>query len=154
MIECYGVEKHTHSQCEWCRKGGFCVNAPTSKRKVLPFEAKQQPPGNPAFQAVLAKMKAIHESKSHDYASSGNPFSNFELAANIAGITVEQGMRFLCGIKLARLLELEDTGKVPNNESIADSEFDLATYAALKAAYRIYKQGKLPPAAEATVQTG
>lgn len=90
---------------------------------------------NPKFDAVLAQMAAIHDKKSADYASSDNRYSNFEMASDCAGITISQGFRYIIGIKLARLNELEDVGKDPNNESLEDSRLDLATYAALYASY-------------------
>lgn len=90
---------------------------------------------NPAFNALLDDMKELHDRKNEDYAGDGNPYSNFEFAAQTAGVTVEQVFRVLIGVKLARLNVLRASGKTPNHESIADTEKDLAVYAALLASY-------------------
>lgn len=90
---------------------------------------------NPAFNQLLDDMKALHESKNSDYAVDGSPYSNFEFAAQAAGVTVEQVFRVMIGIKLARLQALRGAGKAPNHESLADTERDLAVYAALMASY-------------------
>lgn len=90
---------------------------------------------NPAFHALLDEMKAVHDQKNADYAEAANPYSNFEFAAQTAGVTVEQVFRVLIGVKLARLQVLRASGKAPNHESLADTEKDLAVYAALLASY-------------------
>lgn len=92
---------------------------------------------NPAFNALLDEMKEIHERKNSDYAQDGSPYSNFEFAAQTAGVTVDQVFRVLIGVKLARLNVLTASGKEPNNESIQDTRKDLAVYAALQAAYEM-----------------
>ncbi len=92
---------------------------------------------NPAFNDLLAEMAQLHDSKNADYAQSGNPFSNFEQAAQVAaGFTGEDAVfATLIGVKLARLRELVSAGKTPNNESIDDTRKDLAMYATLWCAY-------------------
>lgn len=88
---------------------------------------------NPTYTALLREMEALHEKKNHDYATDGNPYSNFEYAAQVsAGFTdpVDRVFATLIGVKLARLQELTK-GKVPNNESINDTYLDLANYAAI-----------------------
>jgi hypothetical protein len=84
--------------------------------------------------AVFDQMQEIVESKAHDYAKDTNVFSNFEFAADVAGVTVEQEFMVMIGTKVARLRELMG-GKKPNNESLEDSLLDLANYAALMVAY-------------------
>jgi hypothetical protein len=75
---------------------------------------------------LLDEMRALHDRKSHDYAEDGNPYSNFEFAAQLAeGFTgVDAVFAVLMGIKLARLRELTAKGKTPNNESIEDTRRD------------------------------
>lgn len=92
-------------------------------------------PTNPKFNAILAKMKLIHDKKSADYANDSNRYANFESAAVAAGVPVDAVFRTLIGIKLARLAELQGKGKQPNNESVQDSLLDLAVYATLYASY-------------------
>ena len=90
---------------------------------------------NPAFQALLEEITELHNKKSNDYAEDNDYYSNFKFAAFVAGITVDQGFRFIIGIKLARLKELK-SGKTPNFESIEDSMRDLANYACIYASYK------------------
>jgi hypothetical protein len=90
---------------------------------------------NPKFDAHLEVMRAIHDAKNADYAQDGNPYSNFELAASVAGCPVDTVFRVLIGVKLARLTELLG-GKEPKHESIDDSILDLSVYSALWASYR------------------
>lgn len=78
-------------------------------------------------------MEDLHERKNHDYASDGNPYSNFEYAAMVSKDftdPVDRVFATLIGVKLARLQELTK-GKVPNNESVNDTYLDLANYAAI-----------------------
>ena len=79
-------------------------------------------------------MSDIHNRKNQDYAEAGNPYSNFEFSAKIAGTSVDTVFRTLIGVKLARLDELLK-GKTAQFESIADTQLDLANYAALWASY-------------------
>lgn len=92
---------------------------------------------NPKFNDLIAEMSALHERKNGDYASDGNPYSNFEEAAAVAaGFSgVDAVFAALIGVKLARLRELTSSGKTPNNESINDTRTDLAMYATLWASY-------------------
>lgn len=90
---------------------------------------------NPIFDAHLERMARIHDAKNSDYADDGNPYSNFELSALIAGCSVDTVFRVLIGVKLARLDELLK-GKTPKHESLDDSLLDLSVYSALWASYR------------------
>lgn len=89
---------------------------------------------NPRYTQLLAKMAALHDAKNHDYAEGDNPFSNFEFAAEFAGVTVDQVFDVLIGVKQARLQVLSKAD-APNFESLHDTRIDQANYAALKAAY-------------------
>lgn len=92
---------------------------------------------NPRFHDLLTHMGELHNSKNADYASDGNPYSNFEEAAQVAeGFSgVDAVFATLIGVKLARLRELTRAGKQPNHEGIQDTRTDLAMYAALWASY-------------------
>lgn len=111
---------------------------------------------NPKFIAALDKMREIHDKKSHDYAKAGNYYSNFENAAVSAGTDIDAVFRIMIGIKLARLAELQTSGKTPNNESTLDSILDLANYAAIWLSYytepvkfeKCSFEGSLPPLKE------
>ncbi len=97
---------------------------------------------NPKFHALIKQMSEMHDKKNNDYASSGNPYSNFEQAAAFAGCSVDTVFAVLIGIKEARLRELTASGKTPNNESIQDTRLDAAVYAALRASYFLPNEGK------------
>lgn len=90
---------------------------------------------NPKFTKLLNDMQVLHDKKNEDYASENNPYSNFEFAANFAGVTVDQVFDVLIGVKQARLNELTAKGKTPKNEAVQDSRIDQAVYTALKASY-------------------
>lgn len=80
-------------------------------------------------------MQDLHNKKNQDYASDNNPYSNFETAARVAGVSPQEVFKVLIGVKLARLYELEGKGKTPNFESIEDTWKDLAVYAAMGYSY-------------------
>jgi hypothetical protein len=90
-----------------------------------------------AFDKAQKLMRDIHNKKSHDYANSRDRFSNFRIAALIAGVSVDTVFRVMDGIKIARLIELLDSKKKPKNESIFDSILDKATYDTLRLAFWI-----------------
>lgn len=83
---------------------------------------------------IFDELEELVESKAHDYAQDENVFSNFEFAADVAGVTVVQEFMVMIGTKVARLREI-GKGKAPNNESFEDSAKDLANYAALMVAW-------------------
>lgn len=79
----------------------------------------------------LSECQTILNKKSNDYSDKDNLFSCFEGAGNIAGITPEQSILTLIGIKIFRLKELITNDKNPNFESIDDSIKDLINYSLL-----------------------
>ena len=83
---------------------------------------------------ALTRIKAIHETKSHDYAKADNIFSNFEFAAGIADefpAGPDKVFSAIMGIKLARMAELLAENKTPKHESVDESFLDLCTYGVL-----------------------
>ena len=98
-------------------------------------------PRNPLFTQLLTELIELHESKSRDYSEDDNVYSNFEYAARDAGVSVETVFRVLLGIKDARLKNLLDNKKTPNNESIVDTLKDRIVYTGLMACYRL-KEGE------------
>lgn len=104
---------------------------------------KMERNGSPEFYKIIEQMADTHSRKSHDYAMASNPFSNFERAGEIASWfkhPVDIAFAALIGVKLARMAELTASGKVPNNESLDDTQLDLATYSGLWAAWRKTQQ--------------
>lgn len=81
------------------------------------------------FSELTEKMKNTLLSKGDDYSNSDR-LSNFKLAGGIAGTTPELNCLNLISTKVARLGVLLN-GKIPNNESTADSVLDLANYSVL-----------------------
>lgn len=65
--------------------------------------------------------------KSQDYADE-DPLSNFQQAANLAGISTEQSIINLVGIKVSRIQNLVNSQSPPNFESLSDSRLDLIGY--------------------------
>lgn len=86
----------------------------------------------------METIRTLHNRKNYDYATEGNPYSNFEYAARLVeGFRdpLDQVFAALVGIKLARLQELTGSSKSPNYESIQDTRRDLANYACLWGSY-------------------
>lgn len=107
--------------------------APLPKETI--YRPGPLPTDVPPFDLVLEEMRALHTRKKHDYAKDNNAFSNFEEAAAFAGVDVDTVFRVIIGIKIARLKELQTSGKTPQNESLDDSQMDLTMYGALRRAY-------------------
>lgn len=90
--------------------------------------------GIPEFEQTLKKMQEIHESKNADYATSLNPFSNFDISEYIISKFIsDRDKVFVWPIatKLARLSTLLNKSSIPNNESVSDSLVDIANYVIL-----------------------
>jgi hypothetical protein len=105
---------------------------------IDPEDMTRRPGGNPKFNALLETMRELHDRKVQDYASSTNPYSNFERAASVVEgfhLPIDQVFAALIGVKLARLAELTQPGRTPNNESVQDTRRDLANYATIWASY-------------------
>jgi len=82
------------------------------------------------------KCASLLQSKSNDYSETTNRYSNFEESAKIAGITPEQSILNLIGIKTARLRQLTVNNKDIKHESVDDSIQDLINYALLLGAMK------------------
>jgi hypothetical protein len=93
---------------------------------------------NKTFEKLLDEMKELHNKKAQDYAQEGNPYSNFERAAELSSWfnnPVDRVFAALISVKLARLAELRNTNKTPNNESVNDTTKDLTVYCGLWHSY-------------------
>ena len=101
----------------------------------LPFDM-----GVTAYAQILTELHNLHKKKAEDYAALSNPYSNFEASARYANISVDQAFDTLIGTKIARLLNLKESCNEPNNESVEDTEIDLANYILLKKAYRRHRE--------------
>jgi len=110
-----------------------------AQNKAYLIMEQPEKPRIPEFFDLLEQMKAIHVKKNADYASESSPFSNFKRAAIISDWftdPVDKVFATLIGVKLARLAELLQFGRISNNESTDDSFLDVTTYMALWASYR------------------
>jgi hypothetical protein len=91
--------------------------------------------GSPIFYSLLSEMADTHDRKSHDYASNDNPFGNYHFAGKLALLFAhspeDAGFAGRLGEKLFRIANLEAGNKTPANESIEDTERDIAVIATL-----------------------
>lgn len=95
--------------------------------------------GSPIFYALLQSMAETHDRKSHDYASNDNPFGNYHFAGMLSKLfdnPNDAGFIGRIGEKLYRLANLENSGKIPTNEAIEDTEIDICTIVTLWMASR------------------
>lgn len=95
------------------------------------------------YETIDSKIIDITSTKAHDYASNIDVLSNFKnvsAAAKSLGIDTgdpTQYALFMVVLKIARLTNLLNSQKEPNNESIDDSFMDGINY--MKLAYCCYK---------------
>jgi len=110
---------------------------------------------HPIYQDYAEALDLV-ESKAHDYAEDDNVFSNFEFAAQVAGVKTEQVFAVLLGVKVARLGQLIGNNKTPNFESIDDTLLDTMNYAGLLRAYLRQQADNMtiPEALDAAVEEG
>ncbi len=101
----------------------------------------------PIVEDVLTSLKQIeeiHRRKNDDYASTDNPFSNFDVAEyglRLFPSAYDQVFVWPIFTKLARLSVLLNRNNAPNNESIEDSFIDIATYILLWKARWVERAG-------------
>jgi hypothetical protein len=123
--------------CFNCSKG-FAVTLEMTHSELMPRTTPVRN-GSPVFYAILEEMGKLHSRKSYDYASSENPYGNYEFAGQMSQLfdnSKDAGFVGRIGEKLFRLANLENNGKYPNNESIQDTETDLCVIMTLWIASR------------------
>lgn len=84
---------------------------------------------NPAFIALIDEIKALHESKNHDYATDTDPLSNLR-RSEAFGVPAWKGVLVRLTDKWSRIEQLAN-GKAPKHESLRDSLLDNAVYSLL-----------------------
>lgn len=90
---------------------------------------------NPSYiEAAALEALRVMKGKNGDYAPT-TEFSNFERAAEFAGVTVEEAMLVQIGIKITRL-EAQHDGRKANYEDVDDTLLDLQNYINILRAYR------------------
>lgn len=96
--------------------------------------------GSPIFYKLLEDMAKTHDQKSHDYASNENPYGNYHFAGQMACLfnysPQDAGFASRLAEKLYRIANLERSGKSVKNESIEDTERDIAVITVLWMASR------------------
>ena len=103
--------------------------------ELPPEHDKEKRHGSPIFYALLDDMAETHNSKSHDYASNDNPFGNYHFAGQVSTLFAhspeDAGFAGRIAEKIFRLANLESSNKTPSNESIEDTEKDIAVITVL-----------------------
>lgn len=103
--------------------------------------------GSPRFYKMLEEMAEIHDKKSHDYASNKDPSGNYHFAGQMAAMFMyspeDAGFFGRIAEKIYRLANLESSDKRAKNESIEDTERDIAVITVLWMADRRERRAKL-----------
>lgn len=111
--------------------------------------------GHPIFYDLLKEMAETHDKKSHDYASNSSPFANYKFAGMMSKVfndPDDSGFLGRIGEKIYRLANLENSGKQALNESIEDTEKDIATIIVLWMAMRRERRQKNEPIMPGSIQ--
>lgn len=85
--------------------------------------------GHPRFYELVEEICELHARKNADYSRDDDPLSNFRRAESL-GVEAWRGVLVRMSDKWSRIEELS-RGKVPQNESMADSLIDLSVYSLL-----------------------
>ena len=92
------------------------------------------------FYKLLEEMKATHDAKRHDYASTEDVFANFR-TCEMAGIPAWKGCCVRIGDKFSRIMGFAKKEKLKvKDESIRDTLVDMANYALI--ALILYEEEK------------
>lgn len=105
--------------------------------------------GNPRFYELLDEMAVTHDKKSHDYASNDNPSGNYHFAGQVANLfshsSQDAGFVGRIAEKIYRIANIEGSGKSVQNESLDDTERDIAVITLLWIADRRDRRNKPNP---------
>lgn len=105
--------------------------------------------GSPHFYQLINEMADLHEAKSHDYAKDSDPSGNYHFAGYVASLFAhspdDAGFAGRLAEKIFRLSVLESGRLQPKNESVADTDLDIAVIAALWMADRRDRRAKQSP---------
>lgn len=84
---------------------------------------------NPKFDALIAEIQKLHDSKNSDYADDRDPLSNLRRAQAL-GVEPWRGVLVRLTDKWSRIEQLA-SGKIAKHESLRDSLVDNAVYSLL-----------------------
>jgi hypothetical protein len=90
---------------------------------------------NDQLERNFKEALAISRAKNSDYADIDNPFKNFELSAQVAGITVAKGIVIRMMDKMTRISNLLEREEVVKDERIDDTLKDLMNYSNILLTY-------------------
>lgn len=92
------------------------------------------------FEKAVFELVEMNRRKRKDYATDGDPFSNFIDTSGHFGLAVWESAEFNLVQKLARLRSLRANGRMeePENESVLDTYLDAAVYAVIM--YALYRK--------------
>jgi hypothetical protein len=95
---------------------------------------------NDPFDAALIPLVEMNRRKRSDYATDGDPFTNFDTTAHFLGVPRWMAASVNVVQKLARIQALWANGRMddPKNEAVGDTVLDAAVYGII--AYAIYLQ--------------
>ena len=93
------------------------------------------------IEEMFADGLALGERKGHDYSGEADALKNLKACEALGICTAEQGVLVRLLDKMCRLTELDKPGNEAQvmDESLADTEVDIAVYAALHRALRVEK---------------
>lgn len=107
-------------------------------------DKRPQRHGSPIFYNLLDEMAETHSKKSHDYANDNSPYGNYHFAGFIANLfnhsSDDAGFAGRLAEKMYRLSVLGKRQTQPFNESVDDTERDIAVIATLWMASRREKR--------------
>lgn len=102
--------------------------------------------GSPLFYDLLETMAATHDKKSHDYAHDNDPYGNYTFAGLVSAMFAhspdDAGFAGRVAEKIYRLSVLGKRAATPRNESVEDTETDIAVISALWMVMRREKRQK------------
>lgn len=87
------------------------------------------------FREEIEKIYDLHLGKREDYTAGNHPLANYRFSAQMAGLATERGMFMRLmekAFRIKSLYENEDRGVPPRNESMDDSDRDIAIIAILR----------------------
>lgn len=139
-------EKASPLDLYFIQQGGRCPFCGESMMEYASEDPIRKRHGSPLFYKLLEEMADTHDKKSHDYANNDNPYGNYYFAGQVAAMfshsPEDAGFAGRLAEKIYRIAVLTASGAQPKNESLEDTERDIAVISALWAASRRERKRK------------